>query len=169
MNTIHLTYFPDVGILLDKIKLDWGITRQKSRQLIDHDFKEDDRTFDFNSKGETDPNKIVHQKRDIYTNLYKGDNLFFLNYDRDNLLCELEVHHGFDILTNNIEFTFNDTLDKIARLLNAISKNIIQNEDGELLLPDLKMSISNSEFMGGEGNTVSYFYCAANIEHWGNV
>jgi hypothetical protein len=169
MNTILLTYLPNFGITITDIKLNWGMSRQKVRELVNSAYTEADETVNLNEEGESDSNQILTQKRDIYANLFLEDNLLFLNYDNDNLLKEVEIHHGIDILIDKIKITFRDTLDDAEISLKTISDDIVRTEEGELLIANLKMSLADSEFMGGEGNILSYFYCAENVEHWEDV
>ena len=42
---------------------------------------------------------------------------------------------------------------------------IVELEEGNYLFKNLKISISNSESSGGEGNALSYFYASHNIDH----
>ena len=48
MNNILLAYFPKVGISIDNLKLNWGLTRQQVRQLIQNEYTEVDETIDLN-------------------------------------------------------------------------------------------------------------------------
>lgn len=107
----------------------------------------------------------IHQKRDLYENLNSDNDMLFLNYDKDGKLKELEVHSGFDILVNNIRLDFGN---EILFFLNQFQKNGLEHfetEKGNYLLPQLKMTIADSESMGGNGTGLSYFYATSDISH----
>ncbi len=107
----------------------------------------------------------IHQKRDVYENLNSDNDMLFLNYDKDGKLKELEVHSGFDILVNNIRLDFGN---EILNFLNQFQKHGMEHfetEKGNYLLPKLKMTIADSESMGGNGTGFSYFYATSDISH----
>jgi hypothetical protein len=151
-----ISYVPDKGIVLDGKSLLWNTDREIVRKLLNNSHKPSD---DFIS------GINMNQRRDIYNNYGGQDNFFFLNYDETNNLSEIEVHFGFQIVVNNITFSFDQDIFKIVTLLKQISSFHKILGDGEYLFVDLKMSISGAESMGGDGNTLSYFYCSKNIDH----
>jgi len=151
-----ILYLPDQGIILNGKSLLWNTDRGIIRKLLNNSHKAgDDFIAEIN----------IYQRRDIYNNYGGQDNFFFLNYDENNNLSEIEIHFGFQIAVSNITFSFDQNIFKIVSLLKQVSSFHKILREGEYLFVDLKMSISDSESMGGEGNGLSYFYCSKNIDH----
>jgi hypothetical protein len=144
--TLLLTYRPDIGTTINGIELNWGSKKDTIRMLL-------------NAKYE------AREGRDIYENYRNGDNLFFLNYDDNNSLRDLEVHRGFDIIVNNVVLSFEKELKEIVEDLSLVSPSVIEIGDGEYFFKDLKLTIADSNAMGGEGNELAYFYCSSNVDH----
>ena len=112
-----------------------------------------------------DISKNIIQRRDIYEN-YKGqENFFFLNFDTNDKLTEIELHHGFNINIEGVDIDFSMDVEKVADLLTSISNDKKQLSDGEYFFEKLKLTIASSEAMGGEGNQLSYFYCSKDVTH----
>jgi hypothetical protein len=89
---------------------------------------------------------------------------FFLDYDKDDLLGEIEIIKCDKIQLNKADFGFKDELDSIALLLSNYSEISILS-DGEYFFKDLKVVISDERNRGGEDSTLGYFYCAADVSH----
>jgi hypothetical protein len=128
---------------------------------------------DLSTEHNGSPEYIFHQKRDIYQNYlvtrerkpWEIDNLFFLGYDKNNLLSEVDVHAGLQIIVLDATITFEQNLSDILEKLRNISPEIMQSGDGEFLFKELNLIVSYEWAIGGEGDNLGYFYCAANVDH----
>ena len=156
--TITLIYKPDIGIVINGAELNWSIKRETARQLLDNKHKADDRII---SLGESN----IVQRRDIYENYKSEYNFFFLNYNADNLLSWVDVHAGLEIVVDNVVLLFDKELTLIKQELESVSPSVIELAEGEYFFKDLKMTISDSNAMGGDGSELSYFYCSVNVDH----
>lgn len=163
--TLTLSYQPDKSISINNTLLLWNTDRQIVRQLLNETFEIADSVIDLSEYNNGDNSQNIIQRRDIYKN-YKGqDNFFFLNYDIEDKLRDIEIHHGFEITINGENFSFSMDIDKVVELLQNISGDKTQLSDGEYLFNNLKLTIASGEAMGGEGNRLSYFYCSKDITH----
>lgn len=103
----------------------------------------------------------IYQRRDIYQNLNSTENLFFLGYDKEDLLTEIEVHQCSQIKILDIVFDFDFELDVIASLLSRIAP-ITAKSEGEYFFKSLKISLMDKRKIGGDDDsTLGYFYCAS--------
>ena len=93
-------------------------------------------------------------------------NYFFLSYDKQDKLNELEVHWGMNILINKIEMEFGKDIKDYLERLKSAGYEYIELEEGNYLFKGLKITIADSESMGGDGNGLSYFYSGQNIDHF---
>jgi hypothetical protein len=75
------------------------------------------------------------------------------------------LHHGFDIRIGAMSLNFSMDIDKAAGLLDQLSYDKKQLADDEFFYKDLKLTISSSEAMGGDGKELAYFYCSKDITH----
>jgi hypothetical protein len=157
---ITLTYQPDKGVFIGDTLLLWGSDRQQVRRLLNDKFEIADNLIDLG-----DPTQNIVQHRDIYQNYQGQDNFFFLNFDENQQLTELEVHHGFIINVAGVVIDFSMHIDKAADLLEGISRDAIRFSDGTYFFNDLKLTIASSGTMGGDGNQLSYFYCSRDVSH----
>jgi hypothetical protein len=153
-------YIPSTQIMVDNVILKFGEQRDLIRVRLAMDYKEKNRIIQIN---ENDP-KPIHMRRDIYQNDSVPESLFFLNYSRNDLLSEVEVHSCESIVVLGVSFGFDDNLDSVALALSKHSEITILSE-GEIFFIDLKMVISDKRKMGGEGDTIGYFYCASDVTH----
>jgi hypothetical protein len=157
---ITLTYQLDKGVFIDDTLLLWGSDRQQVRLLLNDKFEIADNVID---TGDTIQNII--QRRDIYKNYQEQDNFFFLNFDENDQLAEVEVHHGLEINIADVSIDFSMDIEKAAEMVEAISGDIKQLSDGEYFFRNLKLTIASSDAMGGDGNELSYFYCSKDVSH----
>ena len=127
--------------------------------------RDDDRIIEMAEFFGGDTSHNIEQRRDIYEDINNEKNYFFLSYDKDDKLSELEIHWGIEISVKKIELIFQKDTSKYLNEFNQIGENYLEVEEGNYLFENLKMLIANSESMGGEGNEFSYFYSANNIEH----
>ena len=165
MKTLLITYYPNNGILLNDINLHWGMDRETIRQLLNQSHKANDSIIDLSQFNNSNSAPDIVQKRDIYQNYEALDNYFFLNYDVEDLLEEIEIHNGPQIIVENIQLSFDKEISEILLDLKSICGDNEQLSPGEYLFADLKLTIADAEFMGMEGNTLAYFYCSKNIDH----
>lgn len=138
-------YFPTIKISIDNIDLEFFEPRNIVREKLKVGFEE-------------------FGQRDIYTNIHSTENYFFLNYDSHNLLSEIEVHHCDKIQVFDCFFDFNTELDTVAVEVSRYSP-VTWKKNGEFFFEELKIYIMDADTAGGEGNKLSYFYCAADVSH----
>ena len=164
-----IIYFPDKGISLNDIKIEWGFDRQVVRELLGNFHNESNTIIDLSLYHNGDKEFNIIQRRDIYENHGGDDNYFFLNYGKDDTLKEIEIHKGVLIFIGDIRLSFDTDFQEAVLLLKNISKYNNQISVGEHFYKDLKLTIANREFMGSEGNKLAYFYCSQNIDHLENA
>lgn len=160
-----IEYIPNIGFNFENFSFVWGQNRSEIREKLNHKHSEDDKIIEMADFFQGDTSFDIEQKRDIYQNLNNSENYFFLNYDKDNKLSDLEVHWGIVIKIKTIELIFEIEIEKCIKLLKSIDEYYTEIEDGNFLFPNLKMSIASSESMGGDGSGLSYFYASKEIEH----
>ena len=153
---IEITYKTSESISINNIQLNWGSARDKNRDRLNNKHKAADLFIE---------EIQMQQNRDIYENYLNLENYFFLNYDNNNLLQDAEIHNGASIKISSCQFNMYDDVSNVLDKLKLISDNIKILTEGEYFFPDLKLTVSNAEAMGGEGNSLSYFYCSDNIDH----
>ena len=108
----------------------------------------------------------MNKKPTVFNHIAKGqDNFFFLNYDKQDKLRDVEIHYGLEININGTTISFSMDINKVIELLQNISVDKTQFSEGEYLFEKLKLTIANGKAMGGEGNELSYFYCSNDITH----
>jgi hypothetical protein len=154
-----LKYFPTNKILFDDIALEFNEKRSSVRAKLGISYEEDNQVVPLGDN--TDP---IIMRRDIYKGATLAELFFFLDYDKDDLLSEVEVHRCERIDVLSISFNFDDELDVVALALSKYSEISILSE-GEIFFKDLKMVICDQRKMGGEGDTIGYFYCAFDVTH----
>ena len=162
---MDIEYLPNKGFILNTVKIEWNTVRSSVREKIGNKHKEDDRTIDVAEFFDGDQSMNIHQKRDVYENLNSKNDLLFLNYDKENKLSELEVHSGFDILIDSIRLKFGNEISNFIEQFQRIGIEYSETEKGNYLLPKLKITIADSESMGGDGTGLSYFYATSDISH----
>lgn len=121
---ITLIYQPDKGVSIDDTVLLWNTDRQQVRKLLNEKFEIADNVFDLSQYNNGDASKNIIQRRDIYEN-YKGQkSFFFLNFDDNDKLLEIELHYGFNISIKGVEIDFSMKVEKIAELLRDNLPNV---------------------------------------------
>lgn len=155
-----LHYLLKNKILIDDVALEFNEARESVRMKLAGSYKADNQIMQIGSSDK----QSMYQRRDIYQNLNSTENFFFLSYDKNDLLSELEVHQCDKIKVLDALFDFNDELDSIALELCRYSP-INNQSEGEYFFKDLKIVIMDKTQMGGEGSTLGYFYCAADVTH----
>lgn len=158
--TLKLTYKPDIGIIINDIALNWGTERESIRRLLNNKHQASDVIFPVK------PNEFANsQRRDVYKDYVDLDTFFFLNYDDNNLLRDVEVHYGLDIIVSNVLLSFERQLPDIIKDLKAVSPSVIELGEGEYLFKALKLTIADANAMGSDGDELAYFYCSVNVDH----
>lgn len=163
--TTTVTYKPNKSVSFGDLELLWGIDRQEVREMLNHKFEIADEIIYLSQYNNGDISKNIIQRRDIYENYNGQENFFFLNFDIEDKLQEIEIHYGLEININKQNFNFKMDIDKVAELLQNISGDKTQLSNGEYFFKSLKLTIASGEEMGGEGNVLSYFYCSKDITH----
>ncbi len=162
---ITLTYQPDKSISFGKILLLWDTDRNQTRQLLNDNFEISDNVIDLSQYNNGDTSQNIIQRRDIYRNFQGQDNFFFVNYDNEDRLRDIEIHHGLDININGKVINFSMDIEKVTELLGNISNDKKLLSEGEYFFNDLKLTIASSDAMGGDGKELSYFYCSKDVTH----
>ncbi len=152
-----LHYIPTDKIIADMVAFQFLEGRQSVRDKLAWQYQEDNQQFQIGGDD-------MHQRRDIYRNLNDTENFFFLGYDEDDCLAEIEVHFCDKIRVFDIEFDFNEELTSVASKLKAYS-DVFKENEGEVFFRELKISIMNESKVGGSGSQLGYFYCAHDVSH----
>jgi len=163
---MFLRYLPTKELIIDNVPLQFGDPRELVRRKLNRGYKEQNLVIPL-PDGIPLPDfaKPIIQRRDIYNSLSSTRDNFFLNYDANDLLSDLEVHRCEKIQVFDFVFDFNDDLDFIAKELSKYSP-MSKTGDGEYFFKDLHISMIDEMHMGGEEkNTISYFYCASDVSH----
>ncbi|HVY76237.1 MAG TPA: hypothetical protein VG890_15515 [Puia sp.] len=147
--------------MFDSIVLEFNERRHSVRGRLALSYEEDNEIISL-GKG----NESIIMRRDVYRGLNSTQFFFFLDYDKDDMLSEIEIHRCEGIEVLSVSFTFDDELDSVALELSKYSEISILSQ-GEIFFKDLKMVISDKRKMGGEGSTIGYFYCASDVSHIG--
>ncbi len=134
--------------------------RELIRAKLKKIYKEDNQIIPI-SESEMD---TIYLRRDIYSDKNTSSYFFFLGYNNEDSLSDLEVHNCERIMVNNFSFGFSDNLDYIASELARYS-SVNKKAKGEYFFKEIKVSILDEMQMGGEGSSLAYFYCAENVNH----
>jgi hypothetical protein len=162
---ITIVYTPNIGIKIDGVELKWGTERSVVRQKLGNTQKTDDKVIDLSKYFNGDESRNIYQRRDIYKQFKDFDNYFFLKYNRQDKLTELEVHRGCEIEIMGIELSFSGNIKIALASLQSLSNTFKQLNPGDYYFKDLKLTIADSLHTGGEGHDLSYFYCSADTSH----
>lgn len=140
-------------IIINGVRLPFGIARNLVRAKLGGIYEEQNEEIFL---GDDAP--PILQRRDVYNS---PNSFFFLNYDQQDQLIELEVHQCKRIKLYDIEFNFTDEMDLIAAEL-AHHAPYVQEDEGSYSFESLSISMMDERQMGGEeSNILSYFYCSA--------
>jgi len=160
-----LEIFPDKGFKLNSESFNWNDERKSVREKLKNQHKEDDNVMEMSDFFGGDTSHDIIQKRDIYEDINEMKNYFFLMYDKENRLNELEIHWGIDTKIDNIQMEFDKDINLYLNELKSKGYEFNEIEEGNYLFKKLKITIANSESIGGEGNGLSYLYAGKDIEH----
>lgn len=162
---MKITYVPNIGFQLDSENFNWNDGRDSVRHKLRNQHKDDDRVIEMSEFFGGDKSHDIEQRRDIYEDVNGEKNYFFLSYDEEDKLSELEINGGIEIFIKEIQLIFEKDINTYLEAFKKIGEKYVETEEGNYLFEDLKMTIANSESMGGEGNGLTYFYGARSIEH----
>ncbi|MBO9154072.1 hypothetical protein ACFOTA_17770 [Chitinophaga sp. GCM10012297] len=151
-------YIPTGTVIIDGIISEFGESRSSIRTRLRGTHREDNQVIQI---GDGDS---ISQRRDIYTDFNSKENYFFLIYNDHDLLTEVEIHHCQGIKIMSAEFDFDNNLDEIAEKLSAFSP-VIRQSNGEIFGRELKVVLMSKAQMGGDDDTLGYFYCASDVSH----
>jgi hypothetical protein len=160
-----IRYIPNNGFQISSKKFNWNEDRKSIQIKLQNQHENDDKIIEMADFFEGDKSHNIEQRRDIYKDINNEKNYFFLSYDKNDNLSELEIHWGIEILVEEVELRFQKDISKSLFELEQIGENYSEVEEGNYLFENLKMTIANSKSMGGKGNGLNYFYSAKNIEH----
>jgi len=158
---MNFEYLPQGIVTIDGVSFKFGDTRELIREKLSELHKEDDKGVSFD---DSDTGKKLFQRRDVYQDHKPEMSLFFLGYNKLDLLTEIEIHQCDQIKVINSSFSFDQDLDSIAVDLNNYSIGVKKGK-GEYFFKDLGIVILDKEEMGGDGNTLGYFYCSSDVSH----
>ena len=159
-----IDYFPKSGFSINDVSIKWSENREVIREKLNQKHKEDDNIIELSQFFDGDKSQDIHQFRDIYEDYDLSKGYFFLNYDENGSLFELEIHGGVKITLNGILLEFEMPIEIVLDKLSVFNE-VYEATAGNYLFPNLYMSISTNEAMGGVGKGLSYFYAARDIQH----
>ena len=161
----EIEYIPGKGVIVDEQIIAWNTDRGAVRALFQWQHTENDSIIELAHFFDGDETQNIEQKRDLYSNYGGTKNSFFLSYDTNNRLKEIEIHEGVSIKIDDTTIVFDtNILDNVNSL--KISHNACHEiEIGNFFFPALKMTIASHESMGGDGLGLGYFYCADDVSH----
>ena len=133
-----LKYSPTYKITIDNVDLNFNEERLLVRTKLNREYEEENEIIQLGVG-----KKPIHQRRDIYKEKNTAESFYFLNYNVNDLLTEVEVHQCDHIEVLGFSFSFNDELDEIALKLSDHSEISIISE-GEIYFKDLKMCICDN-------------------------
>jgi hypothetical protein len=146
--SLTLKYVPDFGVYLNDLEFRWGTERAAARRLLQNSHSH-----------------FGVQRKDVYEKHLIQNNLFDLSYNRNDLLIEVEVHHGLEIIVANTCLSFENDIADVISKLEKISCAPVQIGHEQFLFKDLKLTIATAYAMGGDGNRLAYFYCSSSVQH----
>ena len=164
-----IKYFPPDGLRINNIDLKWKEDRTIIRNLLNNTHSAADQFIDLSKDFGGNDEYNIDLKRDVYTNLFNSKSLFFLNYSKNNLLRDVEIHSGIEVQLNNIIISFDLTLKQVIYKLGEISKRIKKVDINEYYFEDLKLIVADKKKMGNKGNTLGYDYFTDDTSHLMNL
>lgn len=160
-----IEYIPASGFLIDSISINWSESREIIREKLNQKHIVDDKIIELAQYFDGDESQNIYQHRDIYENFNSTENYFFLSYDENGLFSELEIHKGMKIKIYEDVLEFETPIEIVLDKLSIYDNTIKETDDGNYLLPKLKIALATSEVMGGVGNGFSYFYSGRSVDH----
>ncbi|WP_420551970.1 hypothetical protein [Tenacibaculum aiptasiae] len=160
-----LEILPNKGFKINTDIFNWNEDRKLVRQKLKDKHKEEDETIEVSQFFDGDTSHNIEQRRDVYQNIKEEENYFFLNYNKNNQLQELEIHWGVKVKINKIEMEFGKDITSYLNQLSSQGYEFKEIEHGNYLFKELKIVIANAEAMGADGNGFSYIFTTQDIEH----
>jgi hypothetical protein len=147
------------------IEINWSTPRNIVREKLFGTYEEKNTFIDMSiyNSGNTEFN--IFQRRDVYEMLNKLPCLIFFNYDKNDLLRDIEMHTGVSLKIGNLILSFDKDIDIAIDELKVISNKIQVVDIENIVFNDLKLVIASNDAMGGEGNNLGYVYISNDISH----
>lgn len=152
---MKVTYLINLGIEIHSEKIFWNESRQNVRVKLKQSHRDDDKEFDNSDFFDGDTSFNIIQKRDIYQDFQNEENLFFFTYDEENKLSEIEFHMGIELIIGNTKIAIGED---INRVIEKLQYPFSENDEGNYFFNELKLTMANDAYMGGDGNGLSYIY-----------
>lgn len=153
------------GFSINSLNFVWGESRTLVRQKLNNQHQEDDRVIELSLTSQEGSNSNIIQKRDIYEDANGEQNFFFLNYNKQGYLIEIEVHEGINIQIENVLLEFEKDISAYLKLMHSNGFDYVELNSGNYFFEKLHITIASSQSMGGTGNGLSYFYFGKNVDH----
>lgn len=160
-----ITYKPDIGIKLNDIEINWQASRNIVREKLSGIYEEENTVIDMSIYNSGSAEFNILQRRDIYEMLIEVPCLLFFNYDKNDLLRDIEIHSGVSFNINNLVLSFDESIEIAINQLSKISSKIITADIENIIFNDLKLVIASNEAMGGDDNNLGYIYISNDINH----
>jgi hypothetical protein len=107
----------------------------------------------------------ITQNRDVYE-LFDNENcLFFLNYDKEQKLQEIEIRNNVVFKIGASVFSLNSPLDQVILEMQTFSGKMIQIEEGGYLFIDLGIVFWCEDFFANSSPRLDYIYCSRDVSH----
>lgn len=164
-STTTVNYSPEVGVLINEVKLPWGIKRAEVIKLINGKFEGKNSVIDMSPYNDGSNDFDIHQRRDVFQEIDGNECLIFFNYDKQDLLRDIEVHGGAMFIIEDVKIGFENDFDLI---IDELIKKYEQPKEVDyqtFLFEKIKMVVSSDEAMGGVGNSVAYLYVSNDVSH----
>ena len=156
---MEIKYIPNLGIEINSEKIFWYDSRHHIRLKFKNSHTVDDFEMDNSALFNGDHSYNIVQKRDVYENFENGTNLFFMNYNEEDALIEIEFHTGITLQIENQKIEIGEEMNSVLQKFNS---QYIEIEEGNFYCRELKLNIADDIFMGGDGKGLSYIYIAKN-------
>lgn len=163
-----IKYFPISGFNIENNEFKWGEQRHTVWSKLNNTHRSDDKFIDLSIYFDGNKERNIDQKRDVYKNINNSNSFFFLNYDKNNMLRDVEIHSGIVIQIHDIAFSFDMNINNVIRQVRLFSDVMRRLNTGEYLFEDLKLVIADQKKMGGLDNTLGYVYFSNDISHLKN-
>ena len=162
---MKIEYFPQLGFQIGSHSLKWLEARADIRQLLNDQHQCDDHTIDLSMAYDGDTSHNVNVKRDIYENWGDEQFSFFLNYDAEDRLKEIEFHVWGNIVTNKIQFQKGQDIRLVFNHLKELDPEARELEEGMFFSNKLAILVASDNALGGDGNGLGYFYAGLDVTH----
>ncbi len=162
---MDISHKPNVGMMVGGKLLRWGMSRQEVRDLLGVPSKEINLVHNI-SKYLPGAEDIIERK-DSYQH-YLGQAVSFATiYDKDDIFKEFELHEADQIIIGDVTISFKAAVPELVDELKKRGYELIEldGSDEDILITSLFTNFASSQHLGGDGNLVSYAYCAENIDH----